>query len=135
MKPSRESIETRITSCKLDITAGLLVLKDLLINWKKTVQGTESCGETWEKAGSAHEVEESSLGERLESSEEPKRKARKQSRVPSNLPTFRDSKGIEDPLEFIEQFERICQANEVDEDCYISFMFELNRCSMGQQIS
>ena len=41
------------------------------------------------------------------------------STVSSNLPMFRDSKRIEDPLEFIEQFERICQANEVDEDCYI----------------
>ena len=36
LKSSRESIETRITSCKLDITAGLLVLKDLLKDKKST---------------------------------------------------------------------------------------------------
>ena len=59
------------------------------------------------------------LEERSKSSEEPRGKARKQSRVPSNLLTFRESKGIEDPLEFIEQFERICQANKANEYCYI----------------
>ena len=32
LKSSRESIETRITYCKLDITAELLVLEDLLEN-------------------------------------------------------------------------------------------------------
>ena len=36
LKPSRESIETRITSCKLDITAGLLLLENLLEDEKST---------------------------------------------------------------------------------------------------
>ena len=122
LKPSRGSIETRITNCKLEITARLLVLKDLLEE--------ESTDEEQFKAQKVVEKLEKKLevlmklknlasGERSESSEEPKVKARKQSRVPSNLPMFRGSKGIEDPLEFIEQFERICQANEGDEDCYI----------------
>ena len=36
MKPSKERIETRITSCKLDITSGLLILEDLLENEEST---------------------------------------------------------------------------------------------------
>ena len=123
LKSSKGSIETRITSCKLDITAVLLVLKDLLEDKESTEEEQFKAQKVVEKLEKKLEVlmklKNLASGERLESSEEPKVKARKQSRVPSNLPTFRGSKGIEDPLEFIEQFERICQANEVDEDCYI----------------
>ena len=122
MKPSKGSIETRITSCKLDITAGLLVLEDLLENEESTEKQFKA-QKVVEKLEKKLEVltklKNPALEKRLESSDEPRGKAKKQSRVPSNLPTFRSSKEIEDPLEFIEQFERICQANEVDEDCYI----------------
>ena len=44
---------------------------------------------------------------------------KKQNRVPNNLPVFRSGKGIEDPLEFIEQFERVCLANAIDEPRFI----------------
>ena len=123
LKPSRGSIETRITNCMLEITARLLVLEDLLEEEESTEEEQFKAQKVVEKLAKKLEVlmklKNLASGERLESSEEPKRKARKQSRVPSNLPTFRNSKRIEDPLEFIEQFERIYQANEVDENCYI----------------
>ena len=43
-------------------------------------------------------------------------------RVPTNLPTFRNSKGMEDPLEFIEKFERVCQANGIQLRRYIKLV-------------
>ena len=107
----------------MDITAGLLLLEDLLEDEESTEEEQFKAQKVVEKLEKKLEVliklKNLALGERLESSEEQRRKAKKQSRVPSNLPTFRYSKKIEDPLEFIEQFERICQANKVDEDCYI----------------
>ena len=32
-------------------------------------------------------------------------------KVPTILPVFRNSKGIKDPIEFVEKFERICEVN------------------------
>ena len=100
MKSSRESIETRITSCKLAITSGLLILKDLLEDEESTEEEQFKAQKVVEKLEKKLEVlmklKNLALGERSESSEEPKVKARKQSRVPSNLPMFRGSKGIED---------------------------------------
>jgi len=42
--------------------------------------------------------------------------------VPTNLPTFRSSKGMEDPLEFIEKFERVCQVNGIQLRRYIKLV-------------
>ena len=98
-------------------------MKDLLEDEKSTEEEQFKAEKVEEKLEKKLEVlmklKNLASGERLESSEKPRGKTRKQSRVPSNLPMFRGSKEIEDPLEFIEQFQRICQANEVDEDCYI----------------
>ncbi|MGH2638704.1 MAG: hypothetical protein ACRDF4_05400 [Rhabdochlamydiaceae bacterium] len=43
-------------------------------------------------------------------------------RVPNNLPVFRSAKDTEDPLEFIEKFERVCQANGINLDRYIKLI-------------
>ncbi len=43
-------------------------------------------------------------------------------RVPNNLPVFRSAKDTEDPLEFIEKFERVCQANGINFDRYIKLI-------------
>jgi len=45
------------------------------------------------------------------------------SKVPNNLPVFRSGRnGIEDPLEFIEHFERICKANQIQDKRYVALM-------------
>ena len=43
-------------------------------------------------------------------------------RVPTNLPVFRSSKGMEDPLEFVEKFERVCEANGIQLGRYIKLI-------------
>ena len=49
-------------------------------------------------------------------------KVTKEWKVPTNLPLFRGLKGISDPLDFIEQFERVCIAHGIQEDRYIKLI-------------
>ena len=77
-------------------------MEDLLENEESTEEKQFKAQKVVEKLEKKLEIEESSFRKRLEFSEKPRKKTRKQSRVPSNLLTFRKSKKIEDPLEFIE---------------------------------
>ena len=59
--------------------------------------------------------------EKLEKSEDSKIMAEKTMKwsTPANLPYFRGKKGMEDPLEFVEQFERVCLFNGIPIDRFV----------------
>jgi hypothetical protein len=56
------------------------------------------------------------------SSREDSREIGSSNKIPSGLPKFRGKTGIEDPEEFVDQFQQICRAHDVVEKRYCKLL-------------